>query len=261
MKYVPVVALVFVALACGTMTQEGSNAASKPGFELKSFRKTSDNCTSPDSCAVFEVSIPVFFGIDSVASQKINRNIELAFSMGDPDAMDKSLQQIADEFVRNYDDFTDEMNEFTQGWYYEGTSNVNVLNDTLISLALEESYYTGGAHGSGGKYFLNFDPRTGEMYQLDDFFMEGYELALNTAGEKVFRKERELAETDDLQENYFEFPDNKFRLNDNFGFSNKGITFYFNSYEIAPYAAGPTEIFIPFSEISSWLRKEPATAL
>lgn len=258
MRYFPAAAILFLVIACGTMTQEGSEAAKTPGYEMKSFRRTSENCSGADSCAVFEVSVPIFYGIDTTAAQKINRNIELAFSMGDPDAMNKSLQQIADDFVRNYDDFSEEMNEFTQGWYYEGTSNVNVLNDTLISIALEESYYTGGAHGGSGKYFLNFDPRNGEQYQLDDFFVDGYVLALNTIGEKVFRKERELGENDDLQENYFEFPDNKFQLNDNFGFSPNGITFYFNSYEIAPYAAGPTEVFIPMEEIKGWLRIEPA---
>jgi hypothetical protein len=47
-------------------------------------------------------------------------------------------------------------------------------------------------------------------------------------------------------------------LNDNFAVAKRGIIFYFNSYEIAPYAMGPTELLIPYAKLSgiiSFLRR------
>jgi hypothetical protein len=87
------------------------------------------------------------------------------------------------------------------------------------------------------------------------FLKEGYEEKLTQLGEKAFRKERALTDTASLQKNYFEFPANKFTLNQNYGFTKEGIVFYYNSYEIAAYAAGPTEVIIPYEEIKGWLRE------
>ena len=90
---------------------------------------------------------------------------------------------------------------------------------------------------------------------------EFFETELVKAAEAAFRKQRELSPESDLLENGFEFPDNRFRLNDNYGFTNDGVVFFYNSYEIAPYAAGPSEVFIPYSEISDWLKFKPVQNL
>jgi hypothetical protein len=154
--------------------------------------------------------------------------------MGDPDAEDKSVQQIATEFIANYNEFTREFSDSGQGWFYQGQARVNVLLDTLISLSVDEEYYTGGAHGGNGRYFINVDPRTGKEYTRNDFFNPAFESELHRTGEVEFRRQRQLADTASLQQNYFEFPENTFRLNENFGWTPEGIVFYFNNYEIAP---------------------------
>jgi hypothetical protein len=46
-------------------------------------------------------------------------------------------------------------------------------------------------------------------------------------------------------------------MNDNYGFTTQGIVFVFNSYEIASYAEGPTEILIPYEKIRDWLNTNP----
>ena len=45
------------------------------------------------------------------------------------------------------------------------------------------------------------------------------------------------------------FAKNSIKMNDNFAVIAEGVLFYFNPYEIASYAAGPTELLIPFSEM------------
>ena len=40
---------------------------------------------------------------------------------------------------------------------------------------------------------------------------------------------------------------------DNFYLSSEGITFYYNIYDIAPFAMGPTEVMVPYSQLKPWL--------
>nr|MCU0409966.1 RsiV family protein [Bacteroidales bacterium] len=77
----------------------------------------------------------------------------------------------------------------------------------------------------------------------------GYENELNNTAEKIFRAEKQLSPDANLESEGFWFEGNKFYLNKNFGIKNDGLVFYFNSYEIAPYAMGPTEIKIPYATI------------
>jgi hypothetical protein len=42
---------------------------------------------------------------------------------------------------------------------------------------------------------------------------------------------------------------------DNFYITRDGIGFYYNQYDIAPYASGAFDIFIPFSELNDVLIK------
>jgi hypothetical protein len=175
--------------------------------------------------------------------------------MGDPEAEGRSLQQIGDNFVREYDDFIKEMPDAaSMGWYYNGDVSVEVLTDTLISMTVHQDYFTGGAHGGADTYFININPSTGAEFTLDNLLKNGYQEALNKIGEEVFRQVHELPDTASLNENYYEFPDDTFQLNKNYGFRKEGIVFYYNNYEIAPYAAGPTEIVIPYERIKEWIR-------
>jgi hypothetical protein len=129
-----------------------------------------------------------------------------------------------------------------------------MLTDSLLSLSIREAYYTGGAHGGHGTFFISIAPSTGASFTLDDFMKIGYLEPLTQLGENAFRQVRAIADTASLEESGFEFPDNSFQLNKNYGFKNEGIVFCYNSYEIAPYASGPTEILIPYDALADWIR-------
>jgi hypothetical protein len=77
---------------------------------------------------------------------------------------------------------------------------------------------------------------------------------LTKIAEQIFRKVKEIPDTASLNENYFEFPDDTFQLNKNYGFKKEGIVFYYNNYEIAPYAAGPTDVVIAYEHLKEWLK-------
>lgn len=240
--------------ACGTLNQE-STATSKLTYETTTFLQESvKGCKEDQACARYKVTYPVFTGLTGPIQDSLQREIEMTVSMGDPDASKKTMAIVAKEFLNSYQEFAKEMPDGGAGWYYEADVKVNILTDTLLSLEVNEDYFTGGAHGGNGTYFINRNPKTGAESALSSLLKPGFESELRKAGEKAFRKARELADTATYRFNGFEFPQDKFKLNSNYGFGEKGITFVFNSYEVAPYVLGPTEIFIPYSELKGWLK-------
>lgn len=252
MKYSPLL-FILLLMSCATSNETKESPIS---YEQKTFRLESQGGCKADTlqCAYFEVTYPEFAGMDAEVSRGISKKIDAAVSLGNPESQGQSMEQIGKIFIQDYDDFKSEIPDAFGGWHYTAKVEVEVLTDSLLSLSVHDEYYTGGAHGGSGVYFINVDPRTGDEFTLDNFFKPGYSDALTNLGNKVFRQTRNLSDTSSLSENYFEFPEDKFQLNKNYGFTQEGVVFFYNSYEIAPYAAGPTEVVIPYKDVKEWIR-------
>jgi len=237
-------------------TTPGNDRPVEISYTMKDFRlESTDGCAIDTmQCAYYVVRYPEFSGLDSAVTRKLQQRIDESVSMGNPEANGSSLHEIGRGFVGDFDEFKTEMPDLVSGWYYSAIVNVEVLTDSLLSLSVEEEYYTGGAHGGHGTYFINIVPGTGETYTLDLFLREGYEEPLRALGEEAFRDVRSIADTASLQDNYFEFPDDRCQLNQNYGFRKEGVAFVYNNYEIAPYAAGPTEGLSPYEALRAWIR-------
>lgn len=249
-----VVALLFTSC---TVKEKKEEVKQQITFEMKTFRKESATGCVSDSiaCASYEVEYPVFTGLDSAVANKIHQQITAMVSMGNPEMEGKPMDSVAADFIAGFEEFGNEMEGEVMGWYYGATATVEVLTDSLISISVQDEYFTGGAHGGNGVYYLNINPKTGAEFKLDNFLKEGYKQPLTKLAEGLFRKERELADTTSFSENGFEFPEDQFQLNENYGFTKDGIVFYYNSYEVAPYVLGPTQVTIPYTLVSEWIRK------
>jgi hypothetical protein len=225
-------------------------------FEMVDFRLESEPGCSSDSspCAFYQVTYPKFYKLESAVNVSLQRRMDATVSMGNPEAEGKSMKEIGDDFISNYREFELEMPDLATHWFYEAEITVEVITDSLLSLAVHEEYYTGGAHGGHGTYFISVNPQTGAEFVLDNLLKPGYNATLTKLGEGVFRRVHEIPDSVSLEANGFEFADDLFHLNQNYGFKKEGIVFYYNSYEIASYAAGPTEVLIPYKDLRDWLR-------
>lgn len=119
------------------------------------------------------------------------------------------------------------------------------------------SYYTrfyanlGGPHGNTAFYGFNFDAETGEELSLDDLTTDAAALRA-FAVERVTAMAMEDERADGLTEGYAELIPNN--IADSYWyFDSEGITFIYNAYDIAPYAAGMFQFTIPYRELEGFI--------
>jgi hypothetical protein len=237
-------------IGCSTLKEEVL-----PTYDMKSFLLESQPGCESDTvaCAKFLVEYPHFTNLDTLANASIKKNIEFWLA-GGAEGEPKPMEVMGSDFMRDYGQFQRDMPDYGLGWNFTARVQVLVASDSLISLQVDVESFTGGAHGSYTTNYINVDPKTGTPYLLDSFLKPGYEEVLNELGERDFRRQRDLEGSVSLEEAGFNFPANQFRLNDNYGFRKEGIVFFFNSYEIAAYVEGPTEILIPYEELREWYK-------
>ena len=143
---------------------------------------------------------------------------------------------------------------YTINWYEYYEEKIILNSNHILSFERYLGSYTGGAHGSHIYDLINFDLHTGDTIFLDDILIDGYEADLNDIADIIFRKDNDIVADEDLSEIGYWGLDDGFRVNNNFLLTMNGLRFIFNEYEIAPYAAGAIELFIPYKRIKHLIR-------
>jgi hypothetical protein len=253
------ICLVTLVAACSW----GNSPKSKPAitkdtllYQYKTFKQRASDCgTKPDSgCTVVQFKYPVFKG-DAALNDTIRHRAAALFDVYK--ATDTSFKQFANRFMKAYQQENAGLNK---KWLYTLQTSVVVARQDSAMITLQFSGYSfrGGAHGSSLITFTNWDTKAHKDIQLKDILVDNYQPKLDSMGERIFRAEEKISDTEPLKTNYF-FAKDKFALNNNFMITPMGLRFIYNEYEIKPYAAGKTELFIPYAQIESLLR--PATVV
>ena len=158
--------------------------------------------------------------------------------------------------MTEYQQFRREHEDLDQTWSVSKSVKVLRATHPVISLECSDWSDTGGAHGYGNTVYLNFDARSGASVTLSSILKDGSLPRLTTIAEAYFRKMNKLPPTASLAEAGFNFAGDRFKLNDNFGVSEKELFFHFNRYEVAPYYMDETTIAIPLTGIRDLLRPD-----
>lgn len=176
------------------------------------------------------------------------------------DSISKTLEDYANSFIADYASFYKE--EFSNHFPWEMNIDVAVATNTenYFCIVANEYEYMGGAHPNGYVIYSNFDRATGSLVGLGSIFENDTKEKLTSIAEKLFRTQQNIDDSTTLADaGYFtlveEGEEGKFFLNQNFLIEKNGIRFYYNKYEMAPYAAGPSEVFIPWQDIMHLVKK------
>ena len=136
---------------------------------------------------------------------------------------------------------------------------VSLANDDLISIEFSVgSYYSGAAHPNSHTEVLNFDLKNGKVIRLSELFNPGakYLQAISnySIGElkKQSKDKQGMLDDDWIQrgagpdtENYKSWT-----------ISRKGLDINFDAYQVGPYAAGPQQVFIPYTALKDLIKTD-----
>ena len=159
----------------------------------------------------------------------------------------RTLKQFVAE-IKNTSNEAGEL-EYLQDSY---TCSLVDSSNTFLSMSILFQYYAlGAAHGQYGSSVLNVDLNTGNPIALKDLLVDNYKTALKSLAKRKF-----------LSQNgndgwWFLEGDQPFELPEVFSIRRKGITFYYQPYEIGPYAAGAPEVFLSIKDLGSLLKENP----
>jgi hypothetical protein len=255
--------LVLFAFSCQPTGQNGSGERDSISvlFSEEVVEEESAACGKDSSrCTRVVLQFPMVTKAAPAVQKRINDTLEVhvmrLFSpISDEDsgsAYIETPEEAAEEFVAVYEDFLVEEPDYTQAWYAEVEGQLLFRNSNLATVKLECSTYTGGAHPLYYVDLITFGLQDGEVVDLNDLIAD--KTVLMALAEKYFRQARELEAEQSLQDAGF-FWDGNFALPRNMGLTEKGLYLFYNQYEVAPYAAGPTELVIPFEELKPILTK------
>lgn len=197
---------------------------------------------------IVEINVPEAFG-DIEVSKKINKRINQVIISSlntntESNTPQLTVSESIDYFNQEYNTFKVDFPETVLEWDAQIDGEVMYQSDEIVSIAITSYMNTGGAHGNLIITFLNFDIYTGEQLKNEALFRDY--LSFTEIANEYFNEE--IA---DKKELYFE-PDN-FKLPENIGFNYEGVILLYNTYEIAPYSSGITEINIPWETLQGSL--------
>ncbi len=170
-------------------------------------------------------------------------------------AFNAVAKKIAMDEIKAFRGYTSEVTEeewkkmIAGGWTMSFSYEVEHLDDDIISVRFGEYQYTGGAHGNNFTKTLNYDLKNNKEIKLTDLFKENSNY-LNVISkesiQQITKKQGEYAAVDWIKEgaspNLKNF--NKWTI------TKQGLKFYFDPYEVGPYAAGGFETLLPYEKFT-----------
>lgn len=220
-------------------------------YAYQLIKERADDCGGkPDSsCTVVKITYPIFPDRDSL-NARVTQKLTGLFGFFQYDV---SLNEMTDHFLETYDEFKKRHKKDNR--FFTLNANAKVLRQDSNLVTIETNSYTfqGGAHGGSYTYFINWNTKADKDISLNDILVNGYNEKLTKIADTIFRKQEKLSDTSSLARDYF-FKDNKFSLPKNFLITPLGLRFLYNIYEIKPYAAGHTDLLIPYAQLKPLLR-------
>lgn len=226
-----------------------------------------DNDSTKPSCSLqINYIAPIDFEDKGVLA-KIQNELNYAFFENEKLA-NLSPMEASKEFARLYiEKYKSDIDSLNPSWeethesteyysYYKKlTSEILFDKGNILSYQAKMWDYRGGANST--TYYINFvfDTTTGQRLFNEDIFISGYYKTLSQLITKDILHQNKAKDIEELMliNGFFgieDLPDTN-----NFSVDDKGITFIYNSSEIAPPTVGSIKVFLPFEALYPILKE------
>jgi hypothetical protein len=252
---IPVTAALIVATGCGPGTDPVT-------YETRRLERNSGECdgTEREICGRFLAEYPEFTsGSSEAALDALNDAVrDMLLDPINAEARPAGVEELADRFIAEYEKARGELpgSSVTERWLMEKELTVVHDGPRAVTLRLDETAYTGGAHANSFARYRSLDPVTGSRFALDDLLKPEGRATLLEIAERRFRETREIPPDRTLSDAGYWFADDEFALNDNWGIVGGALVFHFDPYEIAPYATGAIELSLTLDDLEGIVRPD-----
>lgn len=162
-------------------------------------------------------------------------------------AFDASL---ADNFgVRSGD------SEFRWDGFLNITSKAAMVGNNIVTCTVDRTEDSGGAHGMEQTFHANWNLRTGARLTLDDLFTPEGRAVLGATIRAKILADKGAKDWPALMIDHCYNPEAEIMPVDNFLLSATDITFTYNPYDIACYAAGDTIVTLSLANLAGFKKE------
>ncbi len=226
-----------------------------PEFTNVSVTKTYNNCDiNSDSCAYLKFDYPIV---------KMPSNLSVAKQLNDfinseltqplfGDAKYDSINELASQFFNEYKEMKKEFADYSLPWTLEKNIEIKLAGSKCVSITAMTFSFTGGAHPNTVFTYTSFDTQTGKRITIADLIDSIKINSFLQLAENTFREAKNISRGKSLESAGFWFNEG-FYLPENFIITASGLTIFYNTYEIAPYALGTTELNIQLEKLEPFL--------
>lgn len=255
-KLLTVAAVFGMLVSCSHSSTTGKAPEQNDSLNYESITmmQSIGNCDKDSNgCTYIEFNYPQFVNAKGALADTLNHIIAAAF--GDAEKKITSPDSVQQDFLATYAAFKKKQKNYNIPWNVQKSLTVLSQNPKWLTLVYDENTYTGGAHPNSYKLYSVLEKSTGRKMVLTDFFDSTAIYKLLGLGETEFRSVKAINPNQSLEDAGYWFENNRFQLNNNFYLHEDGITFFYNAYEVGPYAVGATEITIPANKLVKLMKQ------
>ncbi len=264
---------LFLLFSCGEREKKADDTKSTHGIEQVSTALNVQDTIKVDEkydyafsgeespTLAVNISLPVVKLNSAAATERMESTLALAV-FDEHATLKEACNRFVDKRKNDFDEMHDEylnakgndMPAFFFSLYdiIEGKAQIGYKDCITYIVAHEE--YNGGAHPNTYINITNFDPVSGNEITLDNIFKEGYEEPLTAILTNQLMKEAQVSTIEELRDKGILFFDTEMFVSNNFIPEDDSITFLYNRYEIAPYAAGEILLTIDYNTLKEIMK-------
>lgn len=189
-----------------------------------------------------------FLKTENVANEKvcnlINEHlIELLLKQSSQLSIDEAVEQYIEDVKADF-----RSDEIGNAYHEHLTGRAEYGMENVINYRLLEEVFTGGAHPSQQTTILRFNAQTGEFITLDQVFPTLNQSLLQERLLVKLMKDQNVHSMEELHKKGILEMSNMF-ISNNFALRDDSIEFYYNEYDIAPYASGANTICLSYDDV------------
>ncbi|MDO4939539.1 MAG: DUF3298 domain-containing protein [Lachnospiraceae bacterium] len=220
--------------------------ADSPALLHPDIKTTFEGGQAPDNRMIFELSYPLI----TLAQDEAEKYPELNTAILE-DFDNYCIQTAQEDRERLEESFNPDMlnDEYFGTLTCKRTAEVLRADENFFSVRVDLVSYMGGAHGQSVRECFTYSTQDGSLITPKDVFVSKDALVTALKEKLEAIPDVEYFNLDeDLDSHDFENGRLADNIYYNMGLTGDGVIFYFNQYELAPYAAGEQIVLLSYNE-------------